>query len=62
VPLAKNKWSYTSTPQYASMAWCSVKAQGKLYLYTYIRKEAWKFLPEFSLLCEVTLLYFEELF
>jgi len=25
----KNAWSYTSTPQYAFMAWCSVKAQGK---------------------------------
>jgi hypothetical protein len=29
----KNAWSYTSTPQYAFMAWCSVKAQGQLYLY-----------------------------
>jgi len=27
----KNAWSYTSTPQYAMM-WCSVKAQGQLYL------------------------------
>jgi len=23
-------------PQYASMAWCSVKAQGQLYLYLYL--------------------------
>jgi hypothetical protein len=23
--LVKNAWSYNSTPQYASMAWCSVK-------------------------------------
>jgi hypothetical protein len=23
----KNAWSYTSTPQYAFMAWCSAKAQ-----------------------------------
>jgi hypothetical protein len=30
---SKNEWSYTSTPQYAFMAWCSVKAQGQLYLY-----------------------------
>jgi hypothetical protein len=30
VPRSKNKWSYTSTPQYAFMAWCSVKAQGIL--------------------------------
>jgi hypothetical protein len=29
----ENAWSYTSTPQYAFMAWCSVKAQGQLYLY-----------------------------
>jgi hypothetical protein len=30
----KNAWSYTSPPQYASMAWCSVKrkAQEQLYL------------------------------
>jgi hypothetical protein len=33
VPRSKNEWSYTSTAQYASMAWCSVKAQGQLYLY-----------------------------
>jgi hypothetical protein len=25
---AKNEWSYTSTPQYAFMVWCSVKSQG----------------------------------
>jgi hypothetical protein len=25
VPRSKNKWSYTSTPPYAFMAWCSVK-------------------------------------
>jgi hypothetical protein len=31
---AKNAWSYTSTRQYAFMAWCSFKkAQGQLYLY-----------------------------
>jgi hypothetical protein len=29
-PEVKNVWSYTSTPQYAFMAWCSVKAQGQL--------------------------------
>jgi len=30
----KNAWSYTSTPQYASIAWYSVKkAQGQLHLY-----------------------------
>jgi hypothetical protein len=25
----KNAWSYTSTPQYAFMAWCSLKKQHK---------------------------------
>jgi hypothetical protein len=29
-------------PQYAFMAWCSVKAQVQLYLYLYIRKLCWK--------------------
>jgi hypothetical protein len=29
----KNSWRYTSTPQYAFIAWCSVKSQGQLYLY-----------------------------
>jgi hypothetical protein len=29
----KNSWSCTSTPQYAFMARCSIKAQGHLYLY-----------------------------
>jgi hypothetical protein len=33
VPRSKNEWSYTSIPQYAFMAWCSVEAQGQLYLY-----------------------------
>jgi hypothetical protein len=32
----KNAWSYTSIPQYAFMAWCSVKIQGHLYLYIII--------------------------
>jgi len=32
VPRSKNAWSYTSTPPYAFMTWCSVKAQGQLYL------------------------------
>jgi hypothetical protein len=32
----KNAWSYTSTPQYAFMAWFSVKEHGRLYLYLYI--------------------------
>jgi len=31
--MSKNERCYASTPQYASMVWCSVKAQGQLYLY-----------------------------
>jgi hypothetical protein len=27
---------YTPLPQYAFMAWCSVKAQGQLYLHLYL--------------------------
>jgi len=34
VPRSKNEWSYSSTPQYAFMAWYSDKAQEQLYLYT----------------------------
>jgi len=29
----KNAWRYTSTLQYAFMAWCSVKAHGQLHLF-----------------------------
>jgi len=29
----KNVWHYTSFPQDAFMAWCSVKVQGQLYLF-----------------------------
>jgi hypothetical protein len=36
LPRSKNEWSYTSTPQYALMAWCSAKAQEQLYLYIYL--------------------------
>jgi hypothetical protein len=31
VPRSKNAWSYTSTPQYVFMAWCSVKHFTLLY-------------------------------
>jgi hypothetical protein len=35
VPRSKNAWSYTSTPQYAFMAWCSVvKSTGTTFLPT----------------------------
>jgi hypothetical protein len=30
--IVKNASSYTSTPQYAFTAWCSVKAEGQLYM------------------------------
>jgi hypothetical protein len=33
----KNAWIYTSNPQYACMAECSVKVQWQIYLYIYIR-------------------------
>jgi hypothetical protein len=33
VPRSRKGWRYTSLPQYAFMAWCSVEAQGQLYLY-----------------------------
>jgi hypothetical protein len=35
-PRSKNDWSYTSTPQYAFMAWCLLKVQGQLYLYQFV--------------------------
>jgi hypothetical protein len=38
VARSKNERSYTSTPQYAFMEWCSVKAQGQLYLLPLIHK------------------------
>jgi hypothetical protein len=34
----KNAWSYTSTSQYAFMAWCLGKAQEKLSLFTFSMK------------------------
>jgi hypothetical protein len=39
----KNTWSDTSTPPYAFMAWCSVKAQGQLYLFIFTKyKLVWR--------------------
>jgi hypothetical protein len=35
----KNEWSYVSTPQYVFMEWCSVKAQGQLYLYLHDKND-----------------------
>jgi hypothetical protein len=29
----KNAWSYTSTPQYAFIEWCSIKSTGTLHFY-----------------------------
>jgi hypothetical protein len=31
----KNAWSYTSTPSYAFMAWCLVKAQRQILPFTF---------------------------
>jgi hypothetical protein len=35
---SKNEWSYTSSPQYAFMAWCSVKHRDNFTFYHYISK------------------------
>jgi len=35
VPRSKDKWSYTFTPQYAFMAWGSVKVPAYLYFFTF---------------------------
>jgi hypothetical protein len=34
----KNAWSYTSTPQYAFMAWCSVKKHRDNFTFTFKAK------------------------
>jgi hypothetical protein len=34
VPRLKNEWSYTSTPQYAFMAWCSAKRHRDNFTFT----------------------------
>jgi len=41
VPRSKIEWSYTSSPQYAFMAWCPVKAWRKLYLLPSMHCSAW---------------------
>jgi hypothetical protein len=38
VPRSKNVWSYTATPKYTFMAWCSVKARGQLQLFYLLDK------------------------
>jgi hypothetical protein len=52
---SKNEWRYTSTPQYTFMAWCSVKAQGKLHLYLLYLQQGLRELSttnsRFSLIC-----------
>jgi hypothetical protein len=35
MPRSKNEWSYTSTPQYAFMAWYLVKLRGNFAFYLY---------------------------
>jgi len=46
VPRLTNAWSYTSTPQYTFMAWCSVKKHEQFYLYRYLRNVRWRYLDE----------------
>jgi hypothetical protein len=47
----KNAWSYTPTPQYTFMAWCSVKAQRQLYLYLQLgSRECWEVHSTFCLM------------
>jgi len=39
VPSSKNEWSYTPLPQYAFMAWCSVKKKHRdncTFILTYV--------------------------
>jgi hypothetical protein len=36
LPRSKNEWSYASTPQYAFMAWCSVKSIGTTLPFYYL--------------------------
>jgi hypothetical protein len=36
VPRSKNAWRYTSTPQYALMAWCLVKHRDNFTFYLYL--------------------------
>jgi len=35
VPRPKNEWSYTSTPQYAFMAWCSEHGDNFTFTFTF---------------------------
>jgi hypothetical protein len=39
VKRSKEAWSSTSTPHYAFMVWCSVKARGRVYVYLDFIKE-----------------------
>jgi hypothetical protein len=45
VPRSKNAWSYTSTPHYAFVAWCSVKEKSTgttlHFLYSYLSITLW---------------------
>jgi hypothetical protein len=39
VPRSRMRGAIPPFPQYAFMAWCSVKAQGKLYLFYFINTQ-----------------------
>jgi hypothetical protein len=41
VPRSKNEWSYTSTPQYAFMAWCLVKKHRDNFTFLLYGCETW---------------------
>jgi len=46
VPRSKNAWSYTSTPQYAFVAWCLAKHRDNftftLLYFTFTLKNYWR--------------------
>jgi hypothetical protein len=53
----KNAWSYTFTPQYASMVRCSVKkARGHLYLLLYCLRSFQRFVANFGYMKSATLI------
>jgi hypothetical protein len=49
VPRSKNEWSYTSTPQYAFMAWCSFQKKHRVTLPLPLQRAVSDKLPKFSL-------------
>jgi hypothetical protein len=57
VARSNNEWSYTFTPRYALIAWCSVKKpQGKLYLYLFYLLQSNIILYSPILFCQLRLI------